>query len=285
MAILNIAGLEVPIVVDGTERRNLFIGDRLRASSGNLRTISRAQKNVWNCRTGLLSQADAQQLESILTRAHNLVTSPEMNTDAGSGVVLNFTSETSATVTAAYAIADSAQRITISASTNTGAATVYQTISGFEPGEVVSVSVECKYDSLANAVGTILGAWKDSGGSTTGTFNLSNLTNTGYIRQEIDGQTVPASTVSLRIDFRLDSNSAGASGIAYYRDAQVERGSTALAYTDNSLPITAYGDFIRGGGYSTTALTRSVHPEFLGSQPTNVAGEEFVVLSFRLFEV
>lgn len=292
MAFIVIGGMTVKVSLDGAQRTPMQLGTRRRSVDGSMRSSIKTlnvTKQSWRCRTVPLSIADAQQLEGILTRSTNLLLSPSLATDTdANGIANDFASVIEAGITASFGVASGRERIRISASAASSSAYVYQTMLGFEAGEVVSVSVD---HQIGDRVGTfeagITGVWMDASFSTTiGTFGTAGIINTGsYVRTDVENQTVPSGAVALRLILAARALAAGDTGYVDFKDAMVERGSAHYGYSDNSLPVTAFGDFIRGGGYGSGYNTaRNVHPELLSVTPITLPSGRRAVLEFALHE-
>lgn len=292
MPFLVIGGMTVKASLDGQQRNPLQRGTRRRSVDLSMRSsISTAVvKQTWRGRTVALSQAEAQQLESILTGRVNLVTAPRMDVDSNSdGVVDGFNTDSNPSVTPVYTFdaVDGAQRIQITGSTGAGVAQVQQTISGFEAGEVVSVSADTRFDSLVGVTGEIVGVWLDiTGTAIISVFQVTGLTNTSWTRHDTENQVAPTNAIHLQLILRLRAGAAGNTGSGRFRDVQVERGSAHYGFTDNSQPVTAFGDFIRGVGYTGAAhnTARNVFPELISVTPLYHAGTRRFILDFVLHE-
>jgi len=159
----------------------------------------------------------------------NLLLSPAMNVDTnGDGVVDDFVSVTLSGITATYSLDQGSQKIDITASTSTNSARVHQYYEPVAPGERISVKVSM--ETLGDISASIQIDWYN------GVTYISSTESEYDIK--LENQTAPTATTRCQIKFRVQPNSIGSIGSAWFNTALLVKGSTAQQISDPHQDLT-----------------------------------------------
>ena len=168
----------------------------------------------------------------------NLVLSPAMDTDAGSGVVTGFKKTEGAGNTSTFTVESGGQKINLTASTGTKYSTADQAIV-CSANEIVSGSINY-FASSGSIQFRIACIWRDSGSSAISTSEtIVNAGDHGIIK--LENQTAPALTTSFTFRIGVRPVTTGDTGYVIFNTGLVVKGTTAQQISEPHGIITNAG--------------------------------------------
>ncbi len=164
----------------------------------------------------------------------NLIEGSNMDSDSdGNGIVDSFAPNSTSGEGADFSVENDSQKITLNTANSDGYSFVYQSIQGFNEGDILAFGVEYKTNSTAgssfkaNAVVYFL----DSNNSCIGFKEVYGTSSAGFKRFKIENIILPANTVKLKIELRarvgMDTSSRGT---VWYKNVLLIKENTLKNY-------------------------------------------------------
>jgi hypothetical protein len=195
-----------------------------------------------------LSSARAMEPFAFHGDARNLLANPSLAADAnGNGVADEWTNWVSSGVAATYTVA-TGQRISITSSTAAGdGAVVYQTsLAGAVPGQPYRLRVTAAR-SISTVQPGLIYSYRLASGTFTSQIAVSLAGSLGGFVNDVSLGVAPADAVSVYIQLRAVTQSAGATGAVEFWNAMAYAGATATpAYVGDSSILCQLVEPLRG---------------------------------------